>query len=281
MSGDRKKSEKSTSWKKQKTSRDYGNAYSQLYLPPANAQDDLSNDWKYDASDFFDENELFQQQIEFAKFSSLKPFQEPDDGRLLQAKWTICSLDDNSTPKNTVEINLLEEIKKTVALGVQNVVPNVIGNLIIEYVAEQKVFLRSKVDKLDAVAIVAEFLCFHSPVFHMQFAIQQEKYDFETTTSVLELIAIYVHSHKMKPPNKTCKFDAWFTTACNVEHGQYRHMLLFANYLGMHDLVLLLCNKIGINVKDIHNMSDPHRHPILLWPNPHVNPQPQCDCSSH
>ncbi len=157
------------------------------------------------------------------------------------------------------------------------------------------ILLKSTLDEKPAVKTIVRYFEMRSEPFSVMLRMQKPVYKLNYTTDVIELLVMYLHSHKMKPThlvemplrskcmidNTTCKFDAWFADYCDTKPNQLAYTTHLANFFAIRDLLHLLCAKMASKIKGVSLLGNDFVHAAnALGKN--VPPQmPNCLCGAH
>ncbi len=167
-----------------------------------------------------------------------------------------------------------------------------IQQIILQFL-DRTVLLKSSIDNESPMQVIAEYLAFRSPVFQARLTLNESIYSFAFSSNVIRLVIIYIHSHKLKPTysvmkplqsanmadNTKCMFDVWFANICDSKKGQLANVIKFANFLGIENLLVLLCAKMaskirGVPIEKIEMAIDE------LFIDNNI-PIPECTCGDH
>jgi endonuclease/exonuclease/phosphatase family metal-dependent hydrolase len=123
--------------------------------------------------------------------------------------------------------------------------------------------LQSNIAKEFPIEIIAPYLAFRSQAFQMKLETNDSIYYLDFSPDSIRLMVLYIHVHRLGPlplivkplrynemsKNTTCLFDVWFCEKCDSKKDQLQDVLMLANYLGIENLINLLCAKMATKIR--------------------------------
>ncbi len=140
-----------------------------------------------------------------------------------------------------------------------------VRSVIVGYLADV-VFLNSQENPTITIPIFRPFLIAHAQVFRELHAASDDLiFSLDYSTDVLQLLVMYVESHKLQIPplprkplvsnkmadNTNCKFDAWFVDVCDSKTHQLADLTHLANFWNLSGLLQLLCAKYASKMRSV------------------------------